>query len=334
MKKTVSVLLSCCMVAGLCACSPKEGAKISVTESTTIAETSTTTESGTIETTDTESVTEESTDVQPAPEQTTAAEESSAPSTAAVSLTHISSAVLDMSAISALDNTSISWGYSSTQRDESNRPLAAVSYQDKYGAYGASFLEEPADTPVIYLTFDEGYENGYTPAILDTLKQENVKAVFFVTMSFAKKEPELVQRMIDEGHVVGGHSISHPADGMPSLGAEGVASEIVEMHNYMVDTFGYSMYLFRFPAGIFSVQTLAILQGLGYQSVFWSFAHRDWVTDDQPDPATALTSLESQRHNGAIYLLHAVSSTNTSILGEFIENSRAEGYTFGIISRP
>lgn len=234
---------------------------------------------------------------------------------------------VDTSNIAALDNTAQGWGYASDQRDEYNRPNAAVQYQQAYGAYNADFLKGNDNT--IYLTFDEGYENGYTSQILDTLKEKDVKAVFFVTMPYVKSQPELVQRMIDEGHVVGNHSNTHPADGMPSLGIEQETSDILSVHNYVKENFGYEMYLFRCPAGIFSPQSLAVDQSLGYRTVFWSFAHRDWVTDDQPDPAASLQKCVSQLHPGAIYLLHAVSSTNTQILGDFIDQARAAGYTFG-----
>ena len=135
--------------------------------------------------------------------------------------------------------------------------------------------------------------------------------------------------MIDEGHVVGNHSNTHPADGMPSLGLDAAREDVMSLHNYVKENFGYDMYLFRCPAGIFSQQFLALNQSLGYRSVFWSFAHRDWVTDDQPDQAETLQKVVSQLHPGAIYLLHAVSSTNTAILGDFIDQARAAGYTFG-----
>lgn len=238
---------------------------------------------------------------------------------------------VDTSNIPGLDNTPIAWGYASDQRDEYNRPLGAVQCQQAYGGYSADFLK--GNTNIIYLTFDEGYEFGCTPAILDTLKEKNVKAVFFITLPYAKSQPELVQRMIDEGHVVGNHSDSHPAQGMPSLGMDGVIADMSNIHQYVLDTFGYEMYLFRHPAGIYSPQTLAISQSLGYRSVFWSFAHKDWITDDQPDPAAALEKCVNQLHPGAIYLLHAVSTTNTQILGDFIDQAQAAGYTFGYYAR-
>ncbi len=233
--------------------------------------------------------------------------------------------------LSALSNDSLGHGYSTSDRDASNRPNGCLYLQHVYGnQYGADFIIENTGSQVIYLTMDEGYEAGYTPAILDTLAEKGVKAVFFVTKQFVTEQPALVQRMIDEGHIIGNHSCAHPADGMPSLGVEGETNDIMELHNLVQQNFGYTMTLFRFPAGIFSEQSLALVHNLGYRSVFWSFAHRDWVTTDQPDPAASLQSMLDQLHPGAIYLLHAVSATNTEVLGQFIDEVRARGYEFGV----
>lgn len=233
--------------------------------------------------------------------------------------------------LSVLANDSLSHGYSNSDRDESNRPNGCLYLQHVYGnKYGADFIIENPGSQTIYLTMDEGYEAGYTPTILDTLSQKGVKAVFFVTSQFVTEHPELVQRMIDEGHIIGNHTCAHPAEGMPSLGVQGETDDIMRLHNMVQEQFGYTMNLFRYPSGIFSEQSLALVHNLGYRSVFWSFAHRDWVTTDQPDPATSLQSMIDQLHPGAIYLLHAVSATNTQVLGQFIDEARARGYEFGV----
>ncbi|MFQ9511528.1 MAG: polysaccharide deacetylase family protein [Lachnospiraceae bacterium] len=229
--------------------------------------------------------------------------------------------------IASLDNTSINWGFNISDRDGENRPNGCLYYQRLYGAY-ADFVKE--DTNKIYLTMDEGYEAGFTPKILDTLKEKNVKALFFITKQFVTENPALVQRMIDEGHVIGNHSSAHPAKGMPTLGIEGQKEDIMWMHNYVKDNFGYEMKFFRYPSGIFSKQSLALVDSLGYRSVFWSFAHKDWITTEQPDQAESLKRVVDQLHPGAIYLLHAVSETNTEILGQFIDQARAAGYEFGV----
>ncbi len=229
--------------------------------------------------------------------------------------------------VSSLDNTAFGWGFGGP-RDEANRPTPALNAQEKYGKLGADFII-PTEEKVIYLTFDEGYENGYTPQILDTLKDKDVKAVFFITKPYAESEPELVRRMIDEGHVVGNHSVHHPSDGLPAHDIDYQTHEVMDLHDYVKENFDYEMCLFRYPAGMFSEQSLAVVQNCGYRSVFWSFAHSDWDPDNQPDPTSALKKLEDNLHPGAIYLLHAVSATNTQILGSFIDEAKNAGYTFG-----
>jgi len=230
--------------------------------------------------------------------------------------------------ISGLDNTPSGWG-PGVNFDTENRPAGAVTAQEQYGKYDADFVKlGEEETNKIYLTFDEGYENGYTPQILDVLKEKNVQAVFFVTLPYVKQQPELIRRMINEGHIVGNHSVTHPSDGLPSQSVQQQKQELMELHQYMKDNFDYEMSLFRYPAGIFSEQSLALVQNLGYTSVFWSFAYKDWDPADQPDEADALTKLKERLHPGAIYLLHAVSETNTNILGQFIDDTRAAGYEF------
>lgn len=227
-------------------------------------------------------------------------------------------------------------GYGPGTAKDGNRAPYADSAQAEYGQYGAAFIAP--DNGCIYLTFDCGYEyfvkdqNGndvaLTGMILDTLKEEEVKAVFFVTLSYCQKNPELVQRMIDEGHTVGSHSASHPS--MPSLTIDEMVEEIMTLHNYVLEHFGYTMTLFRPPMGEYSTRSLAVAQSLGYKSVFWSFAYADWDTANQPAQNTALAKIVSCHHSGAIYLLHAVSETNAAVLGEVIDELKAMGYTLAL----
>lgn len=223
-------------------------------------------------------------------------------------------------------------GYGPGYASGGNRAPYADGYQEQYGQYGANFIAP--DSGCIYLTFDCGYEyfirdeNGnevaLTGLILDTLKEKNVKAVFFVTMSYCRNNPELVQRMIDEGHTVGNHSNSHPS--MPSLSIDGMVQEIMSLHEYVQEHFGYTMTLFRPPMGEFSTRSLAVAQSLGYKTVHWSFAYADWDTANQPDRAEALDKIVSCHHSGAIFLLHAVSETNTFVLGDVIDAFAEKGY--------
>lgn len=229
---------------------------------------------------------------------------------------------------SSLDNTIQNWGQG-VQFDDLNRPISAVEFQEKYYKLSADFIKADSEDKNIYLTFDEGYENGYTSKILDILKEHQTPAVFFVTLPYAQENPDLIKRMIEEGHVVGNHSSSHPSAGMPSLSVQEQQEDIMKLHDYIKTNFdNYEMTLFRFPAGKFSERSLAILKDLGYRSVFWSFAHADWDPDNQPEETASLQKLIDRLHPEAIYLLHAVSKTDTNILGDFIEQAKAIGYNF------
>lgn len=232
--------------------------------------------------------------------------------------------------LDSLSTENTGWGYGPS-RDESNRPVDAVQNQEKYGQYNAHFVEM-TDEKVIYLTMDEGYEYGYTPTILDVLKEMDCPVTFFITLPFAESNPDLVQRMIDEGHVVGNHSVSHPSDGIASLAVEDQDEEILGVHNYVLEHFNYKMWLFRYPTGAFSEQSLARVSNLNYQSVFWSFAHADYDVNNQPDVGASLEKALDALHPGAIYLLHAVSETNTTMLRDFIQGARDRGYTFKLFT--
>ena len=229
-----------------------------------------------------------------------------------------------MEEIMQLEAKQITWGPGSIL-DSEGRPEACVRLQEQYGKYSAWFLGQNEDR--VYLTFDEGYENGYTARILDVLKEKNVTAVFFATMDYVVNEPELVQRMIDEGHTVGNHTTNHP--NLTKISLEEAKEEVQELHEYMLDKFGYEMTLFRAPEGAISEQTMAMLQLMNYENVLWSFAYHDWDVNQQMSCETALKKTTEQLHPGAIYLLHAVSRTNAEILGDWIDETRAQGYEFG-----
>lgn len=225
----------------------------------------------------------------------------------------------------AEDNSLVGWGLG-RERDSLNRPVDAVNAQKKYGEKSALFID-PSGSKTVYLTFDEGYENGYTASILDTLKETGVKAAFFVTYDYCKSSPELVERMIREGHIVGNHSYSHPS--FPKCTDEEVKEEITLLHEYVKDNFNYEMTLFRFPMGEFSEKTLSEVQKSGYTSVFWSFAYKDWNADAQPSSTEAYNTVTNALHSGGIYLLHAVSKANAESLGDIISYWKQNGYTVG-----
>lgn len=225
--------------------------------------------------------------------------------------------------LEAMDNTKHGYG-PGVYMDELNRPTASLNAQNTYGQHDAYFIVPDSDD--IYLTFDLGYEyNNNTPKILDVLKAKNVKAVFFATLDFAKRNPETVRRIIDEGHVLGNHSANHYS--MPTLTIDQMEYEIMFMHNYIKENFGYEMWLFRPPTGAFSDRSLCVTQNLGYKTVSWSFAYLDYDTSNQPAYDVAFNRVAGAAHPGAIYLLHGVSNTNVDILPALIDNLRAKNYS-------
>ncbi len=209
-----------------------------------------------------------------------------------------------------------------TAVDSNNCPLGAMDFNSQYGKYDAYATTK--DKNRIILTFDQGYENGFTAPILDTLKEKNVKAVFFLTGDYAKKEQALVQRMIDEGHILGNHGMTHAS--LPELNENELSEEIMSLHDFVMDKYGYEMQYLRPPCGEYSEEMLKLCQKLGYKTLMWSFAYVDWQTDAQPDKQQALEKITSSAHGGGIYLLHSVSSTNAAVLGDAIDNLREKGF--------
>lgn len=231
-------------------------------------------------------------------------------------------------AIRALDNTSVGTGANTTDRDENNVPNGYKYYQNRWGSqYNAVWLGDTSEK-TIYLTFDVGYDEGNAEKILNTLAEKNVKATFFVTQALVDSEPDTLKRMIRDGHTVGNHTISHPSAGEPSLSLEEQVSDILPLEEQVYSETGYEMRYFRYPEGTFSDQSLALLNAMGFTCVFWSFSYKDWDTSSQPDQTEALNEMVSQLHPGAVYLLHAVSDTNTAVLGSLIDAARQQGYTF------
>ena len=179
------------------------------------------------------------------------------------------------------------------------------------------------ETDPARLTFDLGYENGYTEKIIDTLNEKGVVGTFFVTMHYATSAPHVIKRIVEEGHILANHGVNHLS--MPTLSVADMEREIMGLHEYILENYGYEMYLFRPPMGEFSEQALAVATNLGYRSIQWSYAYYDYDVANQPDPASAYQWVTAAAHPGAIYLLHAVSATNTEILGEVIDYLRNSG---------
>lgn len=182
------------------------------------------------------------------------------------------------------------------------------------------------DSKNIYLTFDVGYEGGYTEKILDTLKQNDVKACFFITGQFYKTNPELIKKMIDDGHIVGNHTVNHKS--FPKCDDETIKNEIMTLHQNVYNDFNYEMRYLRPPKGEYSEKSLAIVQRLGYIPVFWSFAWDDWDENKQGREEYGKKKILDNVHNGEIMLLHATSKDDCNILEYVIKTIKDEGYSF------
>lgn len=222
-----------------------------------------------------------------------------------------------------VSNQKIGWGIKRNDNHE----------QPDVGSKNKKVLEENEgiclgnkDKKYLYLTFDEGYEAGYTPQILQTLKENEVKGAFFITAHFVNTQSELVKQMIDEGHIVGNHTVNHKS--MPDLTEEQIRTEIMDLHHTIYEKFGYEMKYIRPPKGEFSERTLEYTNTLGYKTVMWSFAYEDWNENKQPDEADSKEKIIKNLHNGEIILLHGNSKTNTNILDSIIKEAKDMGYEF------
>jgi len=223
----------------------------------------------------------------------------------------------------SISNKKIGWGVS--RKKDHVQPDLGVKNREvlsKYNGFDMGNKEEK----VVYLTFDEGYEAGYTPKILDVLKENNVTATFFITAHYLNTKSELVQRMIDEGHIVGNHTVNHKS--MPDLSDEQVESEIMNLHKAVYEKFNYEMKYIRPPKGEFSERTLKITKSLGYTTVMWSLAYDDWDENKQNREEYAKQKILDNIHPGALLLLHANSKDNSNVLDSCIKQIRESGYEF------
>ena len=217
-----------------------------------------------------------------------------------------------------------SWGLSFGDKGQ---PPTGNMPPEQLKQYDAFYLGR-TDSKVIYLTFDAGYEAGYTAQILDTLKKHGVSAAFFLVGHYMTSAPELVRRMCDEGHIIGNHSSRHPD--MSGVDAATFQRELEALESLYKETTGQELPKFyRPPQGKYSEQNLEQAKQLGYKTVFWSLAYADWARDKQPTKQQAFDKLLPRTHPGAIVLLHSTSKTNAEILDELLTKWKEEGYTFG-----
>ena len=226
--------------------------------------------------------------------------------------------------MSVVNDWGLGFGESGTQ------PRGNIS-SEKLLEYDAYYIGS-ADDKVLYLTFDAGYENGYTASILDTLKKHNVPAAFFLVSHYLKNNKELVMRMYEEGHIVANHTSSHP-DMSKITDVNGLKNELEPVEELFKSITGAELPKFyRPPQGKFNEKNLSAAKELGYKTVFWSLAYVDWDVKNQPECHYAMEKLTSRIHNGAVILLHSTSETNALILDEFIDCMLAEGYVFKPLS--
>ena len=210
-------------------------------------------------------------------------------------------------------------------------PVGTVG-QSVLQEYDAAYLGDTSEK-VLYLTFDAGYENGFMPQILDTLKKHQAPATFFLVGNFFDTEPQLVERMVREGHTVGNHTWDHPD--MSAISDQRIfARQLSKVEEAYAAITGQNMEkLYRPPQGVYSEQNLRLAQELGYKTVFWSLAYADWDNDKQPTTEQAFDKLLGRVHPGAVVLLHSTSATNAAILDELLTKWEDMGYHFAPVSR-
>lgn len=230
----------------------------------------------------------------------------------------------------------VNWGLSFQQAGQPPVGNATQEYLAQYNAFyigdTGTDAEKKNSTKSVYLTFDAGYENGYTEKILDILKEKKVPAAFFLVGNYIEENPELVKRMEAEGHIVGNHTMHHP-DMSAIADEEAFKSEISELEETYRNAVGKEIPKFyRPPQGKYSEANLQQASRLGYTTLFWSLAYVDWLENDQPDETESINLLNKRIHPGAIVLLHSTSKTNSRILGELIDGWKSKGYEFRSVS--
>lgn len=226
---------------------------------------------------------------------------------------------------STLPNTMASWWFKRNENHEIPEVQNEIDLT-KYDAWYAKTDITDGENPV-FLTFDCGYENGYTPGILDVLKKHKAPAAFFVCKHFIEDQPDLIKRMKEEGHVVGNHTSNHIC--MPESDERTIREEIADNANYMKEATGYEMDpFFRPPKGEYSERTLQITKNMGYTTVFWSLAYPDYDVNNQPGADYVIERFDKYIHPGAIPLIHNISESNAQALDTVLTNLEKEGYSF------
>lgn len=237
---------------------------------------------------------------------------------ATIMINHNETAVLANG--TTISNKKYGWGVKRAENHEQPDITVYKTILDKYS--GISMGNK--DKKVVYLTFDQGYEAGYTPKILDTLKANNVKATFFITGHYLNSQTDLVKRMISEGHIVGNHTVNHYS--MPEISDDKIKTELLDLHAAVFEKTGYEMKYMRPPKGEFSERTLQLTSNLGYTTVMWSLAYDDFDENNQKGEEYAKKKILDNIHQGAVILLHATSKDNANVLDYCIKEIKNMGY--------
>lgn len=239
---------------------------------------------------------------------------------------------LDVSKYAVYSNKAEGWGIG---KNTEHKQPTAWGYDDKYkfDEVGAWYVDKNAteDDKVIYLTFNCGYEVGYTPGFLEVLKKHDVKASWFVLEEYIRQCPEEIRWLMENGHLVGSHSAYHLNYGTAS--PEAVIKDMLKNEQRMRDYVGLEMHkIMRPPSGYYNEQTLRIMKDMGYKIYFWSLAYPDWDPNDQPSEEYILNYFKANHHNGAIPVIHITSGSGMKVLDEVLTMLKAEGYRFGLVS--
>lgn len=246
--------------------------------------------------------------------------------------------VFAISLIVANNNQTVSTSVGSTNSKTIGWGIkrANNNMQPDVGAENKKMLEEnngiclgKDNKKIIYLTFDEGYEAGYTEKILDILKENDTKATFFITSHYLNTASELVERMITEGHTIGNHTVNHKS--LPSINDDEIEKELMKLHQAVYEKFNYEMKFMRPPKGEFNERTLNKTSQLGYKTVMWSFAYFDWDEKKQPSVEESKKMIIKNFHCGEVMLLHPNSKTNSEVLDSIIKEAKNQGYQFKLI---
>lgn len=223
---------------------------------------------------------------------------------------------------------SYGWGYKLGKPGE--KPEIGALYESIIKGHNVYYMDD-STSKKLYLTFDAGYENGYTPKILDVLKKYNVPATFFLVGDYLKKEEALVKRMVKEGHIIGNHTWSH--SDLTKLDKEAYQEELQKFEDYYQKIIGKKpLKILRPPEGTFSERSLSIADELGYYTIFWSVAYKDWEVDKVRGWEYAYNEVMQRIHPGAIILLHSVSQDNADALERIIIDLQNQGYEFAPIT--